>query len=154
MYPFVLGVHSLVRWLVVALGVAVVARALGGLSGRRWTLTDDRVGVWFVASLDVQLVIGLVLYGWLSPITTQAFGDMRAAMADPALRFWTVEHVVGMLVAVVLAHVGRARTRRASTDRARHLRALVFAALALVAALAAVPWPFLDNGRPLLRPLL
>jgi hypothetical protein len=153
MYPFVLGVHSLLRWLVLALGAAVVARAVVGLSGRRWTLADDRVGVWFVASLDVQLVFGLMLYGWLSPITTQAFGDMRAAMADSALRFWTVEHVVSMLVAVALAHVGRARVRRAPTDRARHVRALVFAALALLAVLAGVPWPFLDNGRPLLRPL-
>jgi hypothetical protein len=153
MYPFVLGVHSLLRWLVLALGAAVVARAVVGLSGRRWTLADDRLDVWFVASLDVQLVIGLVLYGWLSPITTQAFGDMRAAMADSALRFWTVEHVVSMLVAVALAHVGRSRVRRAPTDHARHVRALVFAALALLAVLAGVPWPFLDNGRPLLRPL-
>ena len=42
MYALFLFVHSLVRWIVLALGFLVVARAIRGLSGRRtWEPADD-----------------------------------------------------------------------------------------------------------------
>jgi hypothetical protein len=152
MYITVLTLHSLLRWAVVGLGLWAIARAWSGVVGRRrWTPLDDAAGRWFVASLDVQVLLGLILYGLLSPVTMQALSDMGAAMRDPLLRFWAVEHAVLMIVAVVVAHVGRARSRRAAHDMARHRPAAIAYTIALVCVLAALPWPFLDVGRPLLR---
>lgn len=56
-----------------------------------------------------------------------------------------------MLVAVVLAHVGRALSRRVTETQDKHRRAAIFFGLAVVALLIAIPWPFLPYGRPLLR---
>jgi len=98
----------------------------------------------------VQLLVGLLLYFALSPFTTDAMKDFGAAMRTPALRFWAVEHVFGMVIGVALAHVGRVRIRKAEMSR-RHLVAVIFFGIALVAILASIPWPGTPNGRPWIR---
>jgi hypothetical protein len=149
LYLTILTLHSWVRWLVVIAGVAAFARAVSG--GRRpWTRADDRLGFWFVMLLDLQFLIGLALYAWLSPITHEAFRDIGAAMKSAGLRFWAVEHIFGMLIALALAHVCRARIRKADPYR-RHRVAAIFFGLALVAMFASIPWPGTPNARPLLR---
>jgi hypothetical protein len=148
-YLATLALHSWVRWLVVLTGLAAFLRAVSG--GRRaWTADDDRAGFWFVMLLDLQVLIGLALYVWLSPITHDAFRDVGAAMTSTSLRFWAVEHGFGMLVGLALAHVGRVRIRKAEPSR-RHRVAAIFFGLALIAVLASIPWPGTPNARPLLR---
>jgi hypothetical protein len=151
MYLATLALHSLLRWLVLILGVLAVVRALSGWSsGRRWTPLDARIGRLFGISLDVQVLLGLVLYALLSPITRAAFSDMAAAMRNPTLRFFVVEHLLAMIVGVALVHIGQARARKAATDPARHRAAAIFFTLGLLAILIGIPWPFLKVGRPLL----
>jgi hypothetical protein len=151
-YISILVVHSLLRWAAILFGIIAVTRAFRGTVSRAaWQRTDDRSGIFFVASLDLQLLLGLLLYFFLSPLTTAAFGDMGAAMRSPVLRFWAVEHSALMIAAVVLAHIGRARSRRAVEAVAKHRRAVLFFGLALAAILVATPWPFMAHGRPLLR---
>jgi len=150
MYLPVLVLHSLLRWLVLLTGLLALSRALAGVLGpRRWTPTDDRSGRLFVLSIDVQTLLGLVLYGVLSPITKGALEDMAVAMRNSTLRFWAVEHITMMLVALVLAHVGRARSKRVSPDSARHRQAAIFFMLALVLVFMAMPWPWAREARPL-----
>jgi len=147
----VLTLHSWLRWLVLLTGVVAFVRAAAGASGRKpWRPSDDRAGFWFVMALDVQFLLGLILYVFLSPITHAAFADFGAAMKSSGLRFWAVEHVAGMLVGVALAHVGRVRARKTDSLR-RHKVAAIFFGLALAAILASIPWPGTPNGRPLLR---
>jgi hypothetical protein len=151
MYLTFIVLHSLVRWLVLLFGVIAVVRAFAGWrSRRRWMTTDDRMGWMFVMSVDVQTLLGLILYGLLSPITRTALSNMGAAMGDPLLRFYAVEHLTLMIAALVLAHIGRARTRKAAADAARHRTAAIFFAIALVLILVGIPWPFRAVGRPLL----
>lgn len=147
----VLTLHSWLRWLVLLTGLVAFGRAAAGASGRKpWKPSDDRAGFWFVTALDAQFLLGLILYAFLSPITQAAFNDFGGVMKNPGLRFWAVEHVAGMLIAVSLAHVGRARTRKTDSLR-RHKVAAIFFGLALAAILASIPWPGMANARPLLR---
>jgi hypothetical protein len=150
MFLTTLVLHSLLRWAVLLFGLLAIARALQGSFGARpWTSLDDRAGKYFVIALDVQMLVGLILYGGLSPITRAAFQDMGAAMKDAFLRFYAVEHLVLMLIGVALVHVGRVRARKAPTDHAKHRAAAVFFALGLLAILAGIPWPGRAVGRPL-----
>jgi hypothetical protein len=149
MYLTMLALHSVLRWLVLGAGLIAVVRAAAGLSGRPFTATDSAAARWFVVSLDVQVLVGLILYGALSPLTATALRDMGSAMSQPLLRYWAVEHLTGMIVALALAHIGRARIRKGTTDPARHRAALVFFGLALLIMLIAIPWPGLRAGRPL-----
>lgn len=151
LYAVVLLIHSYLRWLVILAGLMAFGRAVSGTSGRKpWTPADDRAGFWFVTALDLQMLLGIFLYGFLSPFTRQAFGDFGAAMKDPTQRFWAVEHLAGMLIGLALVHVGRVRTRRTDSLR-RHKVAAIFFGLALAVILASIPWPGTAAGRPLLR---
>ena len=152
MYETTVFIHSLLRWVVIGFGLLAVLRAIIGVSSRRpWTPLDDRVGRFFGITLDIQMLVGLILYGLLSPTTYTALANMGAAMKDPTLRFYAVEHLVIMVGAIALVHIGRARARKARTDGARHRTAAIFFTLALLLILLGTPWPFRDIGRPLLR---
>lgn len=152
MYSSLLGLHSWLRWAVLILGVLAVVRALGGRGGRPWTRGDEAVGRWFVITLDIQFLIGLILYAFVSPITTQiVFPNFGGAMANSMLRFWAVEHLFGMIVAVALAHVGRVKARNATSDARKHGRSALFFGIALIILLASIPWPGMPAGRPLFR---
>lgn len=154
MYLTVLLLHSWLRWAVLLFGAAALVRAVTGSATRRpWLPLDDRIGLLFVISLDVQLLLGLLLYFALSPITQAAMTDFGEAMRQPAMRFWAVEHVFGMVVGAFLAHRGRARIRAIPDAGRKHKAAAVFIVLALVAILASIPWPGTPNARPLFRML-
>jgi hypothetical protein len=144
--PTILTIHSCWRWAVLLSGVVALTVAIMGLAGNRPFAPRGRMaGVFFVAALDLELLIGLALYA-CSPLVRTAWSNLAAAMKVQELRFFAVEHLTVMLVAVVLAHVGSVRTKRAATDSQRYRRMLVWYGASLVAILIGIPW-----WRPLLR---
>jgi hypothetical protein len=153
-YATVLVLHSWLRWVVVLTGAALCARAVFATVRRRpWQPWDRRLALAFVSALDAQLLLGLLLYFFLSPITPRSFGDLRTFMPISPLRFFAIEHPFGMLLALIAAHVGWARSKRAPTDPVRWRQILVGSVLALLAILISIPWPWLAAGRPLVRAL-
>lgn len=152
MYSLLLFLHSWLRWLVLLTGLFAVARAITGAGGTRpWTAAEGKPGLFFILCLDLQLLIGLALYLVFSPTVQAAFGNIGAAMKDSAYRFYVVEHALGMIVAIALAHVGRVKSKKAPTDAARFKAAAIFFGVALVIILGLIPWPGMPAGRPLLR---
>jgi hypothetical protein len=121
---------------------------MGG-KGKAWTAADSRAGLLFITALDLQVLLGLLVYVFLSPTVRTAFVNIGAAMKDPMLRFFVVEHAVGMIIAIVLAHIGRARTKKAVPDDRRFRAAAIFYTLALIMILLSIPWPGMPAGRPL-----
>lgn len=152
MYGSMLLVHSWMRWIVLVLAAMAVLRALTGMSsGRPWHDADDRASLFLSIALDVQLTIGLVLYLILSPTTKAAFEDVAAAMRTSSLRYWAVEHVFIMVIALVLVHAGRVSIRRTLDSAGKHRRAAIYFGLALLLMIAGTPWPMVPNGRPWFR---
>jgi hypothetical protein len=151
MYAFVLITHSWLRYVVLALGIAVLALALRSVLARvDGSARQERIHKAFVGALDAQFMLGALLYLWLSPITSAAFADFGAAMKNPQLRFFGLEHAVTMFLAVAVAHIGKVRAqKKPQAQRARTV--LVFQLLWLALTCAAIPWPGLDIGRPLFR---
>ena len=95
----------------------------------------ERTTLYFVASPNMRPIL-------------QNFG---AAMRDPVARFWAVEHITTMLVAIALAHVGRVLARKAKTPAAARRRLLICFGLATLLIIAGTPWPGMAAGRPLIR---
>jgi len=152
MYSAALVLHSWLRWAILILAVVAVVRAIGGRGGRPWTPADDAVGKYFIIALDVQFLVGVLLYAFFSPITTQIiFPAFGAAMGNSILRFWAVEHLFGMLIANGLAHVGRVKVLKATSDSRKHTLAAIFYGIALIVILASIPWPGMAAGRPVFR---
>jgi uncharacterized membrane protein YozB (DUF420 family) len=146
MYTFFLAVHNIMRWIVVVLAIIALVRAYWGWFGKRkWSQTDRKVGMFFSISLDVQLLLGLILYFVLSPITRAAIQNLGAAMSNSDLRFFAVEHFFFMLVAVIMVHVGTITSRKAIDDVSKHRRAAIWFSVAVVIILVGIPW-----SRPLI----
>lgn len=147
-YNITLILHNILRWVVLLGGIVAAVRAIVGWMGQRpWGAGDRQLGLLFTISMDIQVLLGLLLYFVLSPITTANFSNFGEAMGNADVRFFLVEHLALMLVALVLAHIGNSRAKKAGTDQARHRAAAIFFTLAVVAVLLAIPW----TGRPLLR---
>jgi uncharacterized membrane protein YidH (DUF202 family) len=147
MYSTVLVLHSLIRWVVLLVGVAAAVRAIIGWSNnKKWTTQDSRLALGFTISIDLQLLSGLILYVFLSPWTAEAFRDFGAAIASDELRFFAVDHLLFAIVAVAMAHAGRSSSKRAESEKLKHKRAAILFTLAVAALLFAIPW-----SQPLLR---
>jgi hypothetical protein len=152
LYSIFLPLHSILRWLLLLSAVGAVALAFIGWFGKKaWTKTDDRLGLAFTSFMDLQLLVGLILYGFLSPITQTAFQNFAGAMSNPDMRFFAVEHIFLMVIAVVLSHVGRSLSKKAASDLVKHRRAAIWFGLALLVVLVSIPWPFAAVARPWIR---
>jgi hypothetical protein len=44
---------------------------------------------------------------------------MSAAMKDPYARFFAIEHLTGMLIAIILLHIWKGQGKKAITDRSK-----------------------------------
>ena len=148
MYSFFLLVHSWLRWIAIAAGVGATAAATGNSTG---DAPGNRAGLLFIIAMDLQLVFGLLLYFVVSPNMRAILQNFGGAMRDPVARFWAVEHITMMIVAIALAHVGRVLARKAKTPAAARRRLLICFGLSTLLMIAGTPWPRTTAGRPLLR---
>lgn len=141
MYSEILVLHNTLRWLLlISLVVTLVKYLVGWLGNQPWKKMDNVLGIVFTSLMDLQLIIGLTLYFFLSPVTKIAMSDFGAAMKDPNLRFYAVEHLSMMLIAVALVHIGRAKSKKAKTDQGKFKIAAIFFLIALAVIFAAIPW--------------
>ena len=150
MYTTALMLHSWIRWIAL---IAVVGATLAAVRGKVAGTTSlaDRWGLVAVTTLDIQMLLGLILYFVVSPNMQEIRAHFGEAMKNPQLRFWAVEHLSAMLVALVLVHLGRVLARKAKTPAAKRTRLLVCFGIATVAIILGTPWPGTAAGRPLFR---
>jgi len=141
MYPTILALHNIVRWLALILGILAVVRSLIAWRQRQaWNVADRRWGVFFSSAMDLQLLLGLLLYFFFSPLTRSALQDFGAAMGNPGLRFFALEHALYMVLAVVFAHLGGVFVRRTGDEMIRHRTATLWYGLAVLLLLLGMPW--------------
>jgi hypothetical protein len=155
MYEVILFLHSWLRWLVTFFLILVFIRSLSGWLKHTHYLKSDKIfGGILIGFTHLQLVIGLILYFGLSPITNAAMNNMGFAMKSPVLRFWAVEHFAMMLIFVILVQLARTLSKRAHNDLKKHKRTAIFTGIALFVLIAGIPWPSRNNiGRPLFMEL-
>lgn len=141
MYNGLLHAHSGLRWLIlISLLLAIGLGFYGWFTKKEWRNIDGKTGLFLMIFMDLQFLVGLILYAFLSPITRMAFRDFGAAMKNSDLRFYAVEHILMMLVALVLVHIGRAKTKKLVEGWKRHRSAAIYYTISLVVILAAIPW--------------
>lgn len=151
MYSAVLTIHSWMRWVTLICAVTATLNAFRSPSETDQRLPGRGWDTLFMLAVDLQVLVGLMLYFGLSPFTKEAMANFGAAMSNASLRFWAVEHVGGMIAAVVLVRVGRVMAANSRSLRAARTRRLACFALATLVIVASIPWPGLANGRPLFR---
>ena len=151
MYQSLLLLHSWSRWFVLIFGLIAVYRAYVGWSGRRPFLSaDNGMGASFSGFMWLQVLIGFGLYFGLSPWGLNAM-KQAGAMKDPTARFYGMEHVAVMILAAIVAQVGRIVVKKTSDATLKHKKAFTYFGVALVLVLLMIPWGIWNPARPLFR---
>lgn len=128
LYSFLLHLHSGFRYIVLLLLLLAIIRAwLGWLGKVSYSESHRKLNLFAMISAHTQLLIGLVLY-FVSPFVKFGGDTMR----DATTRYWTVEHLTGMLIAIALITIGHARSKRGATPDANHKSIAIFYTLALI----------------------
>lgn len=141
LYTGLLHTHNMFRWLVLIMLVIAIALAFAGwFSKKDWTKKDNLAGLLLTIIIDIQFLIGFILYAFVSPITKAAFNDFAAAMKNDNLRFYAVEHILMMIVVLILVHIGRAKSKKSTASWKKHRSSVIYYGIALIIILAAIPW--------------
>ncbi len=120
MYQGLLHLHSFTRYIVLIFLLVVIVQALSGVTGNKpFGKSNNKMSLFLLIFTHVQMLVGLILY-FVSPFVK--FGD--TTMSDKMTRYWTVEHIFGMLIAVVLITVARISAKKLTTDATKHKRLL------------------------------
>lgn len=134
MYTGLLHTHSILRYLVLALLLLVIANSLLGLMNKRsFGKTDNLLGLSLFSATHTQLLVGILLF-FTSPLVSFS----SEAMKNATMRYWTSEHSVMMLIAIVLITLARTTSKKMTNDEAKHKRMLIFNTAALLFILMAI----------------
>ena len=152
MYTGLLHLHNVLRWVILLLLLIALFRHLSGMSGKKaFTSGDRKTGLFLMIAAHVTLLIGL--YQWFAGnwgyAKIQSLG-FSGVMKDPASRFFAVEHLLGMAVAIILITIGKGVAKKNLPDVVKHRKTFWFFLIALILILVSVPWPFREAvARPL-----
>jgi len=142
MYNALLVSHNLLRWVVLILILVTIFKGFSGWSGSKtYTKGDDKLRLFSVLSVHIQLIIGIVLY-FISPITKMFMNNFSDAVKDSSIRFFGMEHSIMMIIAVVLITIGSAKAKRKIEDKKKFRTLAIWFTIALLIMLASIPWEF------------
>jgi hypothetical protein len=152
MYDVLLLLHSWLRWFVLGMAVLVIYKNYNGWkSGLSWSDQDRKLNTYLMLLLHSQLVIGFALYLGVSPMMKNILSDFGASMKDSDLRFWSVEHMFGMVAAIVIAQVGASKAKKQATDAQKFRTGFVYFSIALLLILLMIPFGIWNQERPFFR---
>jgi len=152
MYLILLPLHSLIRWLVLLSLLFAIYRAYRGWLGKKaYTKFDERTRMITTTIAHIQLVIGLWLY-FISPIVSYFLHNFKVAMHERVIRFFGMEHITMMLIALILITIGSAKAKRKTTDTEKFKTMAIWFSIGLLIILSSIPWSFSPLiSRPLFR---
>lgn len=131
MYQILKSAHSGWRYLVLILLVIALIQALSGWLGKKpYTEGNRKLNVFTLISAHIQLLLGLILYfmnDWYKADSSIALG-----------RYWKMEHISMMILAVILITVGNSRSKKGTDAVIKHRSVALYFGLALILIIAAV----------------
>jgi uncharacterized membrane protein len=130
-YEILKSAHSGWRYLVLILLVVALLQALAGWFGKKnYTEGNRKLNVFTLISAHIQFLLGLALY-FVSPFTK---GDTSVAL----YRYWKMEHIALMLIAVILITVGNARSKKVADAVAKHKAIAIFFGIAFILIIGSI----------------
>ncbi|CAN5465698.1 hypothetical protein BH10BDE1_BH10BDE1_35890 [soil metagenome] len=151
MYEPLLFIHSWFRWLallstVYYFGACIVA----SIRRAEWGASDNHFHWAYNQLIGYQIGFGVALWLAASPFVKAGLSNINDMYADPVLFFWTVRHPLTMLAVYAIYHIGRAFAKKVNTGSKHKVFAVTFAVILILMA-SAIPWSWLDFGRPNFR---
>lgn len=129
--------HNVLRWVILILLLISLIQSFtknGGI---------QKTSLWLLIAAHITLILGLFQYFNSQAVgfhMIENMGGFGAVMKDSFARFWVVEHITVMIIAIALITVARGKAKTLNYNAAKWLYLV-----ALILILAAVPWPFREG---------
>ena len=141
-----LHLHSFLRWVILILLLVALYKSYADRN-KAFTSGHRKTGLFLMICADIMLLIGL--YQWITgPLGLKMIkaSGMSAVIHNAPARFFAVDHLIGMLISILLIHIGYSYAKRDMPDQLKHKRTLLYYGLALLIILVSIPWPFREAG--------
>jgi len=133
--------HSGLRWVVLVMLILTVIYAYRAKSNPH--IPDKKkinLPLYTLILFALQFVLGLVMYFMSGKVSFES-----GFMKDDVLRFFTIEHSLGMIGAIVLIHIGYIKSLKLEYA-ASYRTIFIYYLLTLLLVLISIPWPFRGFG--------
>ena len=142
-----LFIHSILRHIVFILLVFTLARHITGwLNKRAYNNIDKKAALFTLITCHVQLLIGIILY-FMSNKVQFALANLGTAMTNTELRFWSIEHSLAMLIAIILITIGYTSAKKMKYSYPKYKRISILFGIAFLLICFAIPWPWATIAR-------
>lgn len=130
-------VHSGLRWLALALLLFAIVNAILKRTSGKYEKGDKMLNLFAMVMLHIQILVGTIL-----AFVTGKISYTEGWMKNPQLRFFGLEHILLMVIAVTLITIGRKKAEKALDPAKKHKTILIWYTIVLIIIFAAIPWPF------------
>ncbi|MBM3184667.1 MAG: cytochrome B [Bacteroidetes bacterium] len=127
--------HSGLRWVALILLLLAIVNAF---TSKTFEKKHRLINLFAMVTLHTQLLIGLVQYF----VTSQKVQFIDGWMKNPLLRFYGMEHILLMIIAIVLVTIGHSKSKKGATPEEKFKPIKLWYVIGLLLILAAIPWPF------------
>lgn len=142
-YSFFRELHSGFRYIVLLLLLIAIIRAWADWLGKKpYSEGNRKLNLFTMISVHTQLLLGLIVYFWGK--WYENFSNMSNLGKE--VRYWTAEHWLGMIIAIILITIGHSKSKKAALPEGKHKAIAIFYTLGLVIVVATI----ILSGRGLL----
>ena len=127
--------HSGLRWVALILLILAIINAF---TSKTYEKKHKMINLFAMVILHTQLLIGLVQYFG----TSSKVQFIEGWMKNPLLRFYGMEHLAGMLIALIVVTIGHSKSKRGSTPEEKYKPIKLWYVVGLILIVASIPWPF------------
>lgn len=142
MYPVILAIHSLIRWLVLISLTYAIYRSHNGLkTNKSFSKFDNSVRHNTATIAHIQLIFGVWIY-FISPLIAYFYSNFSDALHQREIRFFGMEHSVMMLSGIIILTIGSAKAKRQTNDLEKYKTILTWYSISLFVIITSIPWKF------------
>jgi uncharacterized membrane protein YphA (DoxX/SURF4 family) len=134
--------HSGLRWVALILIIFAIINAFSRKGVSLYEKKDKMINLFAMISLHTQLIIGFILYFISSKVNFKVDWTDKV---NKMYRFFSLEHAIMMVAAIVIITIGRKKAEKAEAPFTKHQYIAKWYLIGLIVLLAGIPWPFRAN---------
>jgi uncharacterized membrane protein len=137
MYEILKHTHSGLRWVALIL---ILLAIYNSITAKEFNKREKLINLFSMVSLHTQLILGLILY-----FISDKVKFFDGWMEEASYRFYGMEHLAGMVIALALITFGYVKSKKGTTPAEIYKPIKLFYVIGLIIILASIPWPFRAN---------
>jgi hypothetical protein len=141
MYIPLLKSHSGLRWILLILFVSALVMLFRAAYQGKYNKKLASTAKMTLILTHIQFLLGLVLY-FISPKVIFAASSMKVSV----FRFYLVEHISLMLIAVILLTIGFSKAKKLLNTQAGAKKMFTYYLISFILIMISIPWPFRNFG--------